>query len=407
MRTKLVLCYFLLIIFFNTLSAQKILPQTHQKIASKDIDSYLQALASLVFHAQEWEDILESEDPDAHEEISFSNEEIYLLWNKLYHYLYRFPNTPEQIQREYLIEKAFQLYEKAKNNACIEIKGEAQEAIHLAVNLLRLLWEEAIELEESSSNQILDFSAILRSKADPNFEDNPYISVDARNRMKPYLLPLRHPMRAILDDLCLKTRITMDEKNFHQAGFQTIVKRPRSYIHVASHPKMKGYLVKAYLDNDLNEKHHKPSWEWLVRRCEGAEKIKNIIKKRRIKHFVVARKWIYCFPPDPSPPHDPRYTRHLALLVVTNMNLTTKKLNLHAWLHYISEEHLDELYAIISRAKGSSYRPDNIAYTRKKKFAFIDTEYPTKGPDYKRIRRYLSPEMRDYWDYLVKNGGSS
>jgi hypothetical protein len=32
----------------------------------------------------------------------------------------------------------------------------------------------------------------------------------------------------------------------------------------------------------------------------------------------------------------------------------------HAWLHSVTESHLGELYAIINRAGGTSYRPNNI-----------------------------------------------
>jgi hypothetical protein len=87
------------------------------------------------------------------------------------------------------------------------------------------------------------------------------------------------------------------------------------------------------------------------------------------------------------------------------MNLTSKAQNLAAWKSLITGEHLKELYKIISYAKGSSYRPDNITYSVDGKFAFIDTEYPKAHPDYKSIRKYLSREMQAEWDKIVKNGG--
>jgi hypothetical protein len=63
------------------------------------------------------------------------------------------------------------------------------------------------------------------------------------------------------------------------------------------------------------------------------------------------------------------------------------------------------LYTIISSAKGSSYRADNIWFNNEGKFCFIDTEYPNGGPDFAGIRPYLNPEMQNYWDYLVRRGG--
>ena len=180
---------------------------------------------------------------------------------------------------------------------------------------------------------------------------------------------------------------------------------PRSYISVARHPEMPHYLVKVYFDTVLQEKRNRASWEWLVQRCEGVRKVQQVIRDKHIHNFEAAKKWIYCLPPEPSPPKDRLHMRHFALLLVTDMDLVPKELNHFAWKNYITEEHLDELYLIISRAKGSSYRPDNIAYTNKGNFAFIDTEYPAQGPDFRSIRRYLSSEMRAYWDRVVSNGG--
>lgn len=256
-----------------------------------------------------------------------------------------------------------------------------------------------------SALPLLQSTEKVRRKEDLNFKKNPYLSPRARESIKPHLLPLKHKERSFLDSIFLKTRVTVDEETFCQAGFVIIAKRPRSYICVAKHPKMPKYLVKVYLDTELNKKFNKKSWEWLVRRCEGANQIREVIRKHHIRHFVVPRKWIYCLPPDPSPPEDHLHTRHLAILLVERMNLASKRRNYHAWSHYITEEHLNELFEIISRAKGSSYRPDNIAYLQNDQFAFIDTEYPARGPDFNSIRRYLNDEMRNYWDNLVINAG--
>lgn len=261
------------------------------------------------------------------------------------------------------------------------------------------------EVEFSGPDQIESFFFRSKKEHDPNLEKNEFVDKDAQKKIRPFLLSFRHPMRKILDSLCHKQRITADEETFARAGFKTLKTGPRSFVRVARHPQLPGYLVKVFLDTVLEEKRGKASWKWLVQRCEGAEKIRAVIHKKKIKNFVVARKWIYCFPEEPSPPLDEAHTRHLALLLVTDMHLVPKDENLHAWKTIITPEHLDELYTILSRARGSSYRPDNIAYTKKGKFAFIDTEYPSHGPDYDSIRKYLSPEMLEYWDKIVKNGG--
>lgn len=368
-------------------------------------DQYLHALASLVFYTQEWEKGLKT--PQLTENVwTFSDEEVASLWTKVYNGLCRFPSSTEQSLRESYLKLAYSHCEDTQQWMHAEQFEKAKETLNSASLLLRHLWEEAIELEE----KVEDYSLFLRKKKeqhfkDPNLDDNPYIPQDVKKKIKPYHLPPQHPMREFLDSLCVNKRITLNKKTFHKAGFRTIDKRPRSYIRVAKHSKMPGYLVKVYLDTVLNEKRHKPSWYWLVNRCQGALKVSAVIRKHRIKHFVVPDKWIYCFPAEPSPPEDPQYTRHFALLLATDMNLAPSKQNYKAWYSFITTDHLDELYVIISRAKGSSYRPDNIAFTKDKLFAFIDTEYPSAGPDYKGIREYLNPEMAQYWDKLVKHGG--
>lgn len=396
--------FFLSILFVFTLFASlpnTFLFSTHSQDKTHSSDAYIHALTSLIFYIHEHDKSLD-ERSHPHKTIDFSAEDVTNLWNKVsqgvsFH--------SKLNQRETLFQKAYQSYEQAEIAIQKGVNQEAQQLLKDASEALNQLWQDAIDEEDKKANYDLGPSIRVRKIKDPNLEKNPYISAEAKKAMKPYLISLEHPMRVVLDSIFLKKRATVDKYAFHKAGFKVIAEGPRSYILVARHRNLPGYLVKAHLDTELNKKYRKESWEWLVRRCEGASKIREIIQKRNIRYFVVAEKWLYCFPPEPSPPHDHHHTRHLALLLVTDMELVSKKRNYHAWTHYITKEHLDELYIIISRAKGSSYRPDNIAYTQHDQFAFIDTEYPTRGPDFRSIRLFLSPEMLEYWDKLVKNGG--
>lgn len=247
------------------------------------------------------------------------------------------------------------------------------------------------------------FSNVISN--DPNLENNPYLSEEIKDRIRPYLISFDHPMRPVLDSLFLHKRITVDKKTFQKAGFRIIAKGPRTYVRVAKHREMPGYLVKVILDTILNEKKDKPSWEWFVQRCEGAKKIRNVIKKNKIKHFIAPKKWIYCLPAEPSPPLDSKHRRHFAIVLTTDMGLASKEENLYAWKNGMTEDHLNELYFILSHVVGSSYRPSNLALTKSGKFAFIDTEYPYDGPNYMRIHRHFSEKMQRYWEELVENGG--
>jgi hypothetical protein len=215
---------------------------------------------------------------------------------------------------------------------------------------------------------------------------------------KRHILPAHHPGRRALDAIFLSRRATKDEESFQASGFTTLFQKSRSFIRVARHPSLPGYLLKVYLDSEQRQKRNRAGWEWLVRRCEGAEKIRKIIKQNKIKYFQVPGKWLY---PLPAQPNSTALDQPFVLLV-HDMDLVSKEENESAWQSLITREHLDELYLIITKAGGSSYRPDNIWLTKRGKFAFIDTEYPTQNFDYDSISSSLSPEMRNYWVNLTQ-----
>lgn len=234
----------------------------------------------------------------------------------------------------------------------------------------------------------------------------PHLTQEMMEKISPYLISKNHPMKARLDKIFSTIRVTRNINIFLRSGFKILEQGPRSYVVVAKHQNLPGHLVKCYFDDEIREKWGKPSWYWLSKRCEGAKKIREIIKKYKIRHFSVPKKYIYLLPLlRKTEPIDPCYIRHPALLLVTDMNLVSEKENLHAWKHFVNKEILKELYIIITLAKGASYRADNIAYSRSGKFCFIDSEYPSRGPEYDRISKYLSDPMKEYWNSLVERGG--
>lgn len=401
MRTKYFFLSFLSIFIFCVSFPLSFLFSVNFQNKASTSDDCIHALSSLIFYVHEHDKSLD-EHSQADDKIEFSAQDIANLWNKVGQEISSQSNSNQQWP---LFQEAYKSYEEAE----FAVQKNEQEVAHQSLkstsNALNTLWQNALEEEDKATNFEYISSIRARKIEDPNMENNPYVSAEAKKAMQPYLLSLKHPMRSVLDSIFLKKRVTVDKRTFYKAGFRIIAEGPRSYILVAKHRKLPGFLVKAHVDTELHKKHQKESWQWLVRRCQGASKIREIIKKRNIRYFVVPDKWLYCLPAQPSPPNDGHHTRHLALLLTNDMELVTEKRNYYAWSHYITKQHLDELYTIISRAKGSSYRPDNIAYTKHDQFAFIDTEYPTSGPDYKRIRPYLNSEMRHYWDKLVKTGG--
>lgn len=234
-----------------------------------------------------------------------------------------------------------------------------------------------------------------------DFDQNPYFTKKEKEQIKPYLLPFNHPTRFYLDYIFSNSRVIQDANTFDAAGFISKFIQPRSFIRVASHPYIPGYLVKIYLDDELRIKKNTPGWKWFVNRARNAKLIRRYIRQNGFKYFVAPQKWIYPLPINTSPPNDPMFSRKNEILIVEDMQLVSEAENLEAWKTVITKKHLEELYEIISYAGGFSYRADNVAYTKDGKFAFIDTEHSHRLSNYAAILPYLSPEMATYWKRLV------
>ena len=132
----------------------------------------------------------------------------------------------------------------------------------------------------------------------------------------------------------------------------------------------------------------------IITRCNAAERLRNLIKKEKIRYFTVPDKWIYT---TPTIDQDP-------VLIVTYMNIVSKEQSKYAWKYLVKPKHLDELYCIIRHGCGSSKLVDNIPYTKEGVFTCIDTEKPSHGD--RNLKKYLSQKMKNYWDDLVEKEAS-
>ncbi len=215
----------------------------------------------------------------------------------------------------------------------------------------------------------------------------------------PYLLPSDSTLQAPLDAIFSDPSVLDNPHTFKHAGFKILFEQPKSFIIVASHPLLKGYLVKCYLNSEHRRWKREPGWKWLVKRCQGAENVRQLIQRKDLRLFVVPDKWLYPLPnPDDS-------AEQKMILIVTDMKLVSHSDSEYAWKHKITREHLKELYCILSHGFSSTFLPGNIPYTKKGKFACIDTEVPKRKHNYNAVREFLSKEMRAYWDELVRSGG--
>lgn len=235
-----------------------------------------------------------------------------------------------------------------------------------------------------------------------NFDENPYVTEEMWRKVKPYLIPKKHPVKLFLDKLFSRNNIIKNETSFRNAGFVTVSRKTSSYVRVSRHPKLSGYLLKVYLNDEQRRRGGKQTWKAFVDRCKGAENIRKLIKKKGLAHFSVPKKWIYPIPTTSSLLASGKETNAF-LLVVTDMELSSFSESKRAWREDITTQHLDELYLILSNGYASTFLSGNIPLTQSGKFSCVDTEFPKRRLDYTKVYKYLSPEMQEYWRLLVEH----
>lgn len=232
----------------------------------------------------------------------------------------------------------------------------------------------------------------------PDFNTNPFLSSKMRKEIRPYLIPLDHPAKPVLDMIFLSGRVIENEQTLMEAGFSILYSMKSSFVKIVKHPLLPGYLIKLYLDDETQLKKDRPGWSWLKDRCQGANRLRAFIKKKKIRHFSVPDKWLYLLPsafPTTGPIRQP------VVILVTDMDLVSKEENHQAWQTLATPEVLDELYLILRHGTGSWFLTGNVPYTRSGKFAFVDTEYPKRYLNLEKVKNFISPEMQVYWDSLI------
>ena len=225
-----------------------------------------------------------------------------------------------------------------------------------------------------------------------------------RSVIADYLIPFDHPVKATLDSIFSQSRVLENERTLVEAGFEVLVPPlANSYIIVARHPEIPGYVFKLHLDSEDRSRKQLPHWIWLVRRCAEAKKIRKTIKRKNIRYFSVPDKWIFV---PPVYPYSSALNPQPMLIVETDMELVSPEETEYKWKKWVKTKHLDELYSIIKHGYGGIsvlYLVNNVPFTKNNKFAFIDTEGPQSDHlKLKFIKKYLSKEMQDYWDSLIQ-----
>jgi len=232
-------------------------------------------------------------------------------------------------------------------------------------------------------------------------QELPFVEKSLNYDPTPYLLPANHPLKPILDSLFPTQEVIKDAKSLAKAGFITLKEKKSSGIRLITHKKLPGYLIKLYLLSQTMHRSDMSKQNWLIQRCRGAAKIRNLIQTKHLCYFTVPDKWLYELPKRLG-----ERKKRTFVVVETYMNLVSEKDTERAWKKEITKNHLREflLFTKIGGTSGSGGLLINTPYTKEGKFAFIDTEYPDRifpPSTLKKMGRYFSPTMRKYWIHLV------
>ena len=218
---------------------------------------------------------------------------------------------------------------------------------------------------------------------------------------EPFLIPEDHPIKGKLDAIFSKTRATTSIETFKKAGFEYLPLRKWDNVIVAWHPKLKGHLVKVYLDDQIGI----PDLHALIQRIYGAEKIRAAINEFGYQKMLkVPRKWLYPLPDLPE--SLPGLQRKQFILVAEDMHLVSGYENELLWKNSVSKTTLKALFHLLeSLGLKDSVYITNIPFSVDGKIAFIDTEHHGKWPvEHPKLLHFLSKKKQKYWSELIRDG---
>lgn len=237
------------------------------------------------------------------------------------------------------------------------------------------------------------------------FPYNPLVPIDVWNFTKPFFLPHNHPLKAKLDRMFSEKRVIQSPETFKRAGFKRNRVGKWSRIMASNNPRLEGIYVKCFSDMEP----YIVDWDELSNRIIGAKGIKACIEKHGYqKIFKVPRKWLYPLPENPSPPNTPEFHRKNYVLIADDVRRVGHTSNDKKYKKSMTKKMLDALYTVI-KEEGlcDSVYNFNVPFCKDGKMAFIDTEWHhcSRPTNYQRMSKYFSPEMQEYWHFLIENDG--
>lgn len=227
----------------------------------------------------------------------------------------------------------------------------------------------------------------------------PTLSEESWKAIEPHILPEKHPVKRKLDRIFKESHTSLTSASLAAAGFTKATPRRVSECVVSTHPKMKGFYFKLYLDSCAEE-----TDSLLIKRVLGAHRLRNTIE--RLKYgslFAVPKKWLYVLPSNSS---QLQGNAHKNLLVIAeDMDIRNDVKNHTLWKddRVMTRERLKALYTLMKQeGLSDSIYFFNVPFTKKGKMAFIDTEYTQDfSTQFATVLHYLGPKGQAIWKELM------
>lgn len=241
----------------------------------------------------------------------------------------------------------------------------------------------------------------------PVFASHSTLETSIRQEIEPYLIAETNPAKKILDEIVAtcSTNVFYDMKSMCAAGFDFAEPQHKTGIIVTRHPKLPGIIIKAYLD--VQEYYEgKPEYYYWIKRVQGANLIREAIKKYNYEHLLkVPRKWIYELPNNTYTVFPTKRKRFI--LVEDDMDILDDKENKARWgSPFATKELLLALHTIITEFRFKDCaKPANCPFSKDGRVALVDTQsFYKRSVGYYKLTPYLTPEMQKYWKSLPHIG---
>ncbi|MBS0627476.1 MAG: hypothetical protein JSS09_04625, partial [Verrucomicrobia bacterium] len=98
-----------------------------------------------------------------------------------------------------------------------------------------------------------------------------------------YSLQQDHPFHDVLNRIFASSKTLDSKTDLINAGFSIIDFRIPDFV-IASHPDLPGHLVKVHLHSSGRLIEHR--WRNLIKRCEAAERLRDLIQKEKLRYFT-------------------------------------------------------------------------------------------------------------------------